>query len=198
MTFVYLIIYGFLLTAVLGLIAAWIDRKITARIHYRVGPPLFQPLIDIIKLLGKETLIPKGASRTMFLLAPVIGFSSVVVVSSLLWGSNNNLLTGFFGDIIVVLYLLAIPSISMMLGGFASGNPLARIGSSREMKLLLGYELPFVLAMLVPIIKSGFSLKLGEIISFQVQNGAFATYASGIRTYCLRFMHTGKTRACPF
>lgn len=180
MTIVYLIIYGFILTAVLGLIAAWIDRKITARIQYRVGPPFFQPFIDIIKLLGKETLIPKGASRTMFIMAPVIGFSSVVVVSSLLWGSNNNLVTSFFGDIIVVLYLLSIPAISIMLGGFASGNPLARIGASREMKLLLGYELPFVLAMLVPIIKSGFSLKLGEILSFQAQNGAFATYASGI------------------
>lgn len=180
MTIVYLIIYGFLLTAVLGLIAAWIDRKITARIHYRVGPPFFQPLIDIIKLLGKETLIPKGASRTMFISAPVIGFASVVMVSALLWGSNNNLFSSFLGDIIVVLYLLSIPSISIMLGGFASGNPLARIGSSREMKLLLGYELPFVLAILVPVIKSGFSLKLGEIISFQAQNGAFATYASGI------------------
>lgn len=177
---VYLIIYGFILTAVLGLIASWIDRKITARIQYRKGPPLLQPLIDIIKLLGKETLIPKGASKTMFILAPVIGFGSVVTVSTLLWANNNNLFSSFLGDIIVVLYLLAIPSLSIMIGGFASGNPLARVGSSREMKLLLGYELPFVLAILVPIIKSGFSLKLAEIIGFQAQNGVVAGYASGI------------------
>ena len=180
MNIVYLIVYGFILTAVLGLIASWIDRKVTARIQYRVGPPFFQPFIDIIKLMGKETLIPRTASKGMFVLAPMIGFASVVVVSMLLWGNNLKLFSGFSGDIIVLLYLLAIPSISLMLGGFASGNPLGRIGASREMKLLLGYELPFVLAILVPIIKSGFSLKIGEILSYQAQNGAFALQASGI------------------
>ena len=137
MNIVYLIVYGFFLTAAIGLVASWLDRKITARIQYRVGPPFFQPLIDIIKLMGKETLIPRGASKGMFVLAPMIGFASVTVVSMLLWGSNNNLSTGFSGDVIVLLYLLAIPSISLMLGGFASGNPLGRIGASREMKLLL-------------------------------------------------------------
>ena len=180
MNIVYLIVYGFILTAVLGLVASWIDRKITARIQYRVGPPFFQPAIDIIKLMGKETLIPRSASKGMFVLAPMIGFSSVIVVSMLLWGINLKLFTSFSGDIIVLLYLLAIPSISLMLGGFASGNPLGRIGASREMKLLLGYELPFVLGMLVPIIKSGFSLKISEILSYQAQNGVFALQASGI------------------
>ena len=180
MYILYLIVFGFILTAVLGFIASWIDRKITARIQYRKGPPFLQPVIDILKLLGKETLIPKGASRVMFMVAPLLGFGSVVIVSTLLWANNSNLFNTFLGDIIVIIYLLALPSISIMIGGFASGNPLARVGSSREMKLLLGYELPFVLAILVPIIKSGFSLRLGDILSFQTQNGAFAGYASGI------------------
>ncbi len=180
MYIVYLIVFGFILTAVLGFIASWIDRKITARIQYRKGPPFLQPVIDILKLLGKETLIPKEASKAMFMIAPLLGFGSVVIVSTLLWANNSNLFNSFFGDIIVIIYLLAIPSISIMIGGFASGNPLSRVGSSREMKLLLGYELPFVLAILVPIIKSGFSLRLSNILSFQAQNGAFAGYASGI------------------
>ena len=120
MYIVYLILYGFILTAALGLIASWIDRKITARIQYRVGPPFLQPTIDIIKLLGKETLIPKGSSRVMFILAPLIGFASVVTVSMLLWANNNNLFQSFLGDIIVILYLLVIPSISIMIAGFAS------------------------------------------------------------------------------
>ena len=58
---IYLILYGFLLTAAIGLIASWIDRKVTARVQYRVGPPILQPLIDIIKLLGKETLVPEDS-----------------------------------------------------------------------------------------------------------------------------------------
>lgn len=175
----YLFVYGFLLTAVIGLLASWIDRKVTARVQYRVGPPILQPLIDIVKLLGKETLIPAGASRITFLTAPVIGLAGVILVSTLLWVNNINSNNSFLGDWIVALYLLAIPSISIIIGGFASRNPLASLGASREMKLILGYELPFVLAVLVPVIKSDFSLRLGEILGFQAQNGVIAGSPSG-------------------
>ena len=175
----YFIVYGFLLTAAIGLLASWIDRKVTARVQYRVGPPILQPLIDIVKLLGKETLIPRGASKITFLMAPVVGLSSVILVSTLLWINNINSNNTFLGDLIVVLYLLTIPSISIIMGGFASRNPLASLGASREMKLILGYELPFVLAVLVPVIKSDFSLSFGEILGFQAQNGVFAGSPSG-------------------
>ena len=175
----YLLVYGFLLTAVIGLLASWIDRKVTARVQYRVGPPILQPLIDIVKLLGKETLIPAGASRITFLTAPVIGLAGVILVSTLLWVNNINSNNSFLGDWIVALYLLTIPSISIIMGGFASRNPLASLGASREMKLILAYELPFVLAVLVPVIKSDFSLRLGEILGFQAQNGVIAGSPSG-------------------
>lgn len=176
---VYFIVFGFLLTAVIGLLASWIDRKVTARVQYRVGPPVLQPLIDIVKLLGKETLVPAGASKMTFLMAPVIGLGSVMVVSTLLWMNNIRIGHSFIGDIIVVIYLLAIPSISIIIGGFASANPLASIGASREMKLVLGYELPFVLAVLVPVIKSGYSIKIEDVLAFQAQNGVMVGSLSG-------------------
>lgn len=175
----YFLFFGFLLTAIIGLIASWIDRKVTARVQYRVGPPLLQPLIDIVKLLGKETLIPAGSSKITFLMAPVIGLASVILVSTLLWINNIYPAKSFLGDLIVVLYLLVIPSISIIMGGFASRNPLASLGASREMKLILGYELPFILAVLVTVIKSGFTFRLGEILTFQAQNGAFVGSWSG-------------------
>lgn len=175
----YVIVFGFFLTAIVGLLASWIDRKVTARVQYRVGPPLLQPLIDIVKLLGKETLIPQGASRLTFFMAPVIGLAGVIVVSALLWINAINTSNTFLGDLIVVLYMLTIPSLSIIMGGFASRNPLASLGASREMKLVLGYELPFVLAVLVPVIQSNFSLRLGDIINFQVQNGIIAGSWSG-------------------
>lgn len=175
----YLLVFGFLLTACLGLAASWVDRKITARIQYRVGPPFFQPLIDIVKLLGKETVVPAGVSRVTFLSAPIIGLSGVIVVSTLLWVNSTHPSKGFVGDWIVLLYLLTIPSLSIILGGFASGNPLAGLGASREMKLILAYELPFVLAALVPVIKSGFSIRLEDILCFQAVNGATAMSPAG-------------------
>jgi len=175
----YFLFFGFLLTAIIGLLASWIDRKVTAKVQYRVGPPLLQPLIDIVKLLGKETLIPAGSSKITFLIAPVIGLASVILVSTLLWINNIYPAKSFLGDLIVVLYLLVIPSISIIMGGFASRNPLASLGSSREMKLILSYELPFILAILVTVIKSGFTFRLGEILTFQAQNGAFVRSWSG-------------------
>jgi NADH-quinone oxidoreductase subunit H len=176
---VYFLLYGFLLTAAIGLLASWIDRKVTARVQYRVGPPILQPLIDIIKLSGKETLVPAGASKATFLMAPVLGFGSVVVVSTLLWMNDIRIGQGFVGDLIVAIYLLTIPSISIIIGGFASANPFASIGASREMKLVLGYELPFVLAVLVPVIKSGYSIRIGDILMSQAQNGVVVGSLSG-------------------
>ncbi|MFH1594644.1 MAG: complex I subunit 1 family protein [Candidatus Omnitrophota bacterium] len=184
----YFIFFGFILTAFMGLLASWIDRKVTARVQYRVGPPILQPLIDIIKLLGKETLIPVGASKIMFLSIPLIGMASVMLVSTILWLSNINQGNTFVGDLIVVIYLLTIPAISIIMGGFVSGNPYASLGASREMKLILGYELPFVLAIFVPIIKSGFTIKLGEILAFQAENGVIIGSWSGILAVLVSIM----------
>jgi NADH-quinone oxidoreductase subunit H len=175
----YLFIFGFLFTGIIGLFASWIDRKLTARIQYRIGPPLLQPLNDILKLLGKETLIPFGAAQYTFLVSPLIGLVSVMVVSTILWVNTMNPQQTFVGDLIVVIYLLLVPSLSVIIGGFASGNPLASLGASREMKLILSYELPFILAILVPVIHSGLSIRLGDIMATQAQNGIIAFSWSG-------------------
>ncbi|MBN1353427.1 MAG: NADH-quinone oxidoreductase subunit H [Candidatus Omnitrophica bacterium] len=199
MYLVYLLVYGFLLTAAIGLLASWIDRKVTARVQYRVGPPLLQPLIDIVKLLGKETLIPEGASKIVFLTAPLIGLGSVIAVSTLLWLNNLDRTGGFIGDLIVAIYFLAIPSISIIMGGFASGNPLASLGASREMKLILSYELPFLLAVFIPVIKSGFSVRLGEILFFQAHNGIIVGTWSGVLGFTVAVLCTqAKLALVPF
>jgi NADH-quinone oxidoreductase subunit H len=183
MTFIYLAVFGFLATAVLGLVTSWIDRKVTARVQYRVGPPFLQPFIDIVKLLGKETVIPIGASRLTFLSAPLIGLAGVIAASTILW-VNQFFTNGFAGDWIVVIYLLVVPSLSLIMAGFASGNPLASLGASREMKLILAYELPFLLAALVPVIKgigagATHPLTIGTILQVQ-EGGIFAGSLSGI------------------
>jgi NADH-quinone oxidoreductase subunit H len=79
----------------------------------------------------------------------------------------------------VVLYLLIIPAIAIILGGSASGNPLASTGVSREMKLVLAYELPFILAVITVIIKAGNTIRLGEIVTYQMNNSAMLGSVSG-------------------
>ncbi|MGE0823013.1 MAG: respiratory chain complex I subunit 1 family protein [Candidatus Binatia bacterium] len=199
MAIVYFFLFGFFVTAAIGLFASWIDRKLTARIQYRVGPPLLQPVNDILKLLGKETLIPFGAAKTPFLVAPLLGLVSVMVVSTILWVNNINPQHTFVGDMIVVIYLLLIPSISMVLGGFASGNPLASLGASRELKLILSYELPFILAVLVSVIQANCSLRLGDIVTSQAQNGIVAVSWSGGLALLVAFICTqAKLGLVPF
>jgi NADH-quinone oxidoreductase subunit H len=173
-------VVGFIMTPIAGMLFSWVDRKVTARVQWRVGPPLLQPFWDFVKLLGKETLIPSESAKTLFLLAPLLGLSAVALVSTILWKSILNPQAGFIGDLIVVLYFLMVPSLAVILGGFASKNPIASLGASREMKLMLGYELPFILACLVPIIKTGRSIQLGEIIIYQGSHGVVAGNISGI------------------
>ncbi|NQT75526.1 MAG: NADH-quinone oxidoreductase subunit H, partial [Candidatus Omnitrophica bacterium] len=172
---------GFLFTAALGLVASWIDRKVTARIQWRVGPPWYQPFVDLVKLSIKEILIPRTSSKALFMISPLIGLSAVILASTFIWLPNIGLgANGFSGDIIVVLYLLTLPAIAIILGGSASGNPLASIGVSREIKLILAYELPFIIALTIPIIKTSGILRLQDLIAYQAMNGAFVSSASGI------------------
>jgi NADH-quinone oxidoreductase subunit H len=75
-----LIFPGLLFAAVIGLLLAGIDRKILARMQRRVGPPIIQPFYDFLKLMGKETIIPQAANRTVYIAAPVLGFAALIAV----------------------------------------------------------------------------------------------------------------------
>jgi len=152
-------------TAVLGLASKWFDRKLTARLQWRHGPPWFQPFADFIKLLGKETIIPQSARPLVFLLCPLLGFAAVSVAATILWVANFSPQVGFVGDTIVVLYLLAVPSLGIIIGGSASGNPLAAIGAGREMKLMLAYELPLLLAILTAVFAGTGNFRLGALVT---------------------------------
>jgi NADH-quinone oxidoreductase subunit H len=179
--FNFLIFPGFIFTALVGLAASWIDRKVTARVQWRVGPPWYQPFIDLVKLSIKEITIPKNSSKMLFLISPLIGLSAVILASTFIWLPNIGMGdSGFRGDIIVVLYLLTLPAIALMLGASSSSNPLASLGLSREIKLILAYELPFIITLTVPVIKSNGLLGLQDLISFQMTNGVFASSLSGI------------------
>jgi NADH-quinone oxidoreductase subunit H len=176
--FYYLVFPGFLFASCVGLIAGWVDRKVTARIQWRKGPPWYQNFVDIIKLLGKEIILPEGAKGT-FLFAPFLGLLSIVLVATILGLAVRFPLESFIGDLIVVLYLLIIPAVSLIIGASSSRNPLASVGVSREMKLVLGYELPFILSVIAVIIKSKGAIQMGAIINHQINFGSNIFLSSG-------------------
>ena len=148
-TLQFLIFPGFLFSSFIGLMVGWVDRKVTARVQWRVGPPWYQNFIDVVKLLFyKETLIPEGVSPALFLGMPLVALASATLVSTMILVVNFSPSQGFLGDLLVMVYLLIMPPVALILGGFASRNSLASLGASREMKLMLSYELPFILALL--------------------------------------------------
>ena len=194
----YLVFPGFLFSAIVGLLTTWVDRKVTARVQWRVGPPWYQPFADTVKLMGKEVVVPADARRTGFLLMPVVGLAGATLASTILWMVNLYPGASFVGDTIVVIYVMTIPAISMILGGSASGNPLGVLGASREMKLLFAYELPLVLAVLTTAYKAG-SFSFQDIVAYQDANGIMLGSVSGVLAFIVMiFCAQAKATMLPF
>ncbi|MGM0568663.1 MAG: complex I subunit 1 family protein [Elusimicrobiota bacterium] len=177
--FDYLVYPGILFTLLVAFAVSWIDRKVSALVQWRIGPPPLQPFYDFFKLMKKETLVPGNTPAFIFLLAPALGFASVMLVSLILFKSNLYQV-GFVGDIFAVVYLLMVPVFSLLMAGALSSNPLASLGASREMKMALSYELPFILCLSVVIIKTGGMTGLGDIIFAQNSSGPVIYSLSGI------------------
>ena len=152
------------------------------------------------KIEYKRNYHSKNCFKIVFLFSPLIGLSAIILASTFIWLANIELgAAGFRGDIIVVLYLLTLPAIAFILGGSSSGNPLASVGVSREIKVLLAYELPFIIALIVPIIKSSGLLKLEDLIAYQAINGPFLSSMSGILAFLVAiFCMQAKLGLAPF
>jgi len=168
-----LVFPGFLFVAVVGLLLAGLDRRLLARMQKRMGPPILQPVYDFMKLTGKETIIPAEANRFAYIAAPLMGLVSLVVIMLFIPIFGFSAFSGR-ADLIVILYLLTIPGVSLIVGGAASGSPYAEIGASREMVTMIAYELPLIVTLLAAAKKAGGSdlcFSLTDIVSWQAANG---------------------------
>ena len=155
---VYLIIFpGFIFTVLMGLFLSGIDRKIVARMQRRKGPKITQPFYDFVKLLGKDTIVPRNANERLFILAPFISLVSICVIQ-VLFPIYNWSFIGGTADIVVIIYLLIIPSVAIIVGGMASGSPFASIGVSREVVSMIAYELPLKISLIAVCKKAGMIL----------------------------------------
>jgi NADH-quinone oxidoreductase subunit H len=139
-----------LFIAVFGLVAEYIDRKFCAKLQNRVGPPWYQPLADFIKLVAKEDIVPQHADRTIFTLMPLIAITAIITsfLYIPLWGTQA--LFSFKGDLVVVLYLLTVPTLTYFLGGWYSRSVFSMIGAARSVTQLFAYEIPLFLSILAP------------------------------------------------
>ncbi len=146
--FYILIFPGFIFLIIFSLAAEFIDRKIYARLQNRVGPPWFQPWADFIKLLAKEDIIPAESNPKMFKVAPIFALAAAVSAFLYIPLWKTDALFSFNGDLIVVLYLLTLPTLAFFIGGWYSTSLYSRIGSVRCMTQLFAYEVPLFMGIL--------------------------------------------------
>ena len=171
----------FLAAPFLGGLLAGIDRKITARMQGRQGPPVLQPFYDVTKLLKKQT---KTINRIQILyLATFLFF---IVVTGILF------FTGY--DILLILFTLTTANMFLVIAASSGHSPYAFMGASRELVQMLAYE-PMVLIMAIGLYVVTGSFRVSEIVN---HNGLPAViYLPGIFIGFL-FIMTIKLRKHPF
>jgi NADH-quinone oxidoreductase subunit H len=157
---------GLIFGAVTGWFYLWVGRKAMARLQGRQGPPFYQPFFDFIKLLGKQTVIPRGVNPGLFYTLPVLSLAAVTGALALLPAPLAPQLS-FNGDLILLLYLLEMPALVDILAGYVTHSPYAEVGAAREAVMMLGYNLPFLTAMIALALQSG-SANLRVIFSHPV------------------------------
>jgi NADH-quinone oxidoreductase subunit H len=141
-------------------------RKIAARIQRRVGPPLLQPLWDIIKLHGKQTQVSHGLIHEIGIVMAVGGY---VAAETLLPVPGMNGIAEK-GGLIAMLYMTMIPSLGLALGVGQCANPNGSIGISRALTAMLAYDVPMVIVIFGVAYHFG-STNLVHIIAAQQAGG---------------------------
>ncbi len=154
--------YGFLL---FGFVT-----RIVARVHGRIGPPIWQPYINAAKTLTMRTAISHGV---MFYLGPVFRLSGGIGLYLLIpavygstWLSNFS----FSGDLILVVYFIFFGMLGMALGASESGHPYAAMGVMRGLSQVTASEVPFALAI-IALAAQHQTLSITEIVA--AQQGGF-------------------------
>ena len=160
-------LFNIVLVLLLAPLFEGVIRKLKAVVHSRKGPPITQPYIDVLKLLGKEDLDSGGG--VLFRAAPIASLGALLVAATLTPIAGRPPL-GASGDIIVWIYVMSISAVAIMIGGFASGNPFAYLGGGREMMMMLTAEPVAVVALLTAGVKAH-SLVTGNIVDWQLTNG---------------------------
>lgn len=157
-----LLVPGFLGLTLVILLMVWIERKLTARIQWRVGPRevfkylggLIQPLADGMRYFFQETIVHKDAHRPYFLQFPILAFIPVLLPLLFISAGELVAIRTDFGVQIAVALISLIPIV--ILGfGWASNSRLAFIGTVREAFMYFAYEIPFIICVIAMLILYG-------------------------------------------
>ncbi|MGQ9887431.1 MAG: NADH-quinone oxidoreductase subunit NuoH [Aggregatilineales bacterium] len=199
------ILMGVILVATLPLVTVvlliWVERKVAARIQDRIGPNrvgpygLLQPVADALKMLTKEDITPAGADRFIYNLAPIIAFSMIILMWAVIPFSPAHVGADLSIGILYFIALGSIGTVKVMIGGWSSNNKYALLGAFRTIALLLSYEVPLILALLVPVMMTG-TMSLQDITF--AQGGMWFIVTAPLAALIFLIANQAETGRAPF
>ena len=151
MTAIILGIIGIILAPVLGGLIAGLDRKVTARMQSRFGPPILQPFYDVFKLFGKEAAI---VNFWQVFCAYVYVASAAISVGLLFAGA----------DLLLLFFVQAVGAVFLVFGALAAPSPYSQVGAHRELLQILAYE-PLIILVFVGFYLATGSFKVADIFA---------------------------------
>lgn len=164
------IVLLFILFCALFLI--WLERKVSGHIQQRLGPMrvgphgALQTLADALKLIAKEDVIPKGADRWVFVLAPIVAFAPAVAVFVVIPFGPNLIAQDLNIGLVYIAATTSLIVISILMAGWSSNNKWSLLGAMRSAAQLISYEIPLVISVASVAMLVG-SLSLQEIVASQ-------------------------------
>jgi NADH-quinone oxidoreductase subunit H len=165
---------GLIITAISGVVIllVWLERKIIARMQDRIGPNrvgpfgLLQTVADAVKLLSKEDIIPSRVDKVLFIIAPILVLAASLMAWAVIPWSPGVVPADINVGVLFLLAMGSMPVLGVIMAGWSSNNKYALLGGMRSAAQLISYEIPGVLAALVPVMLAG-TMSLTGIVTMQ-------------------------------